>query len=104
MVKESIQGLTPLGKSRPGAVVMGVNSAPVMQANARRTYALLVNNSTNVIYLWKGDGPALLNAGIPLAASGGWYEINLTNPYYGPIQGIATGAASNLCIQEEELY
>ena len=88
-------------KSVDGATVIGTASTRILQANGKRTYALLVNDSDTVIYLGKGR-PAVLNVGVRLNAAGGAYEISLVNPYYGAIYGIAGAITKNLTWNEQE--
>ena len=90
-----------VGISRNFAVVVGAASVIVLQKNSRRSGATFVNDSVNIIYLVKGE-PSALNIGIRLNAAGGAYEINASNLYKGILAAIATGAASNLCVTEQE--
>jgi len=69
----------------------------VLTAEARRRYALFVNDSDEVIYLSLSD-TAVLNEGIRLNASGGSYEINGTNMYVGDVSAISTSGSKNLTV------
>ncbi|GAI11651.1 unnamed protein product [marine sediment metagenome] len=74
----------------------------VLLANRNRSYALLVNDSDVVIFIWKGK-VATLNRGIRLNAAGGSYEINSTNLYKGEISAIHGGVGNKaLLINEDE--
>lgn len=80
----------------------GVASIVFLQNNRDRTYASFVNYSPNWIFLSKG-GEAIVGRGIPLAPMGGSYEIiQSQNPWDGTVSAIATGAASPLCVTEDE--
>jgi len=89
------------GKTREGAIATIVGSVLVLQANAKRSSALLVNDGANWIYLSR-SAQAAINQGIPLAPNGGFYEINSSNLYYGPISMACAVAAQNLCWNEGE--
>ena len=86
----------------PAPVVVGVASGVVIAANAARRMAVIVNDSANVVYLAIG-APAVLNSGIRLNPLGGVAQFGgdggllLTTQ---AINGIATGAGSNVGIQE----
>jgi hypothetical protein len=80
-------------------VSVGVASTAVLAANANRIFAEFVNDSANVIYLALGD-PAVMNRGIRLNASGGSFEIGLSNLYTGAVKAISGVAASNLTVTE----
>jgi len=80
-------------------LTLAVTQQQVLPENPQRVYALLVNDSAAVIYLAMG-GPAEVNRGIRLNASGGSYEINLTNPWHGSIHAVATAGTPALLVQE----
>jgi len=71
----------------------------VLGSNPSRTYALLVNDGDNIIYLGMGI-PAVTNRGIRLNTKGGNYEINLTNPWHGSIHAVTAALTSSLTVQE----
>jgi len=81
------------------AISLTATQQEILPNNPQRTYALLVNDSDAVAYISLGK-PAEANRGIRLNASGGSYEINLTNPYKGRIYAISTGAAKTLLVVE----
>ena len=76
--------------------------AKVLPANPVRKHALFVNDSDAIAYLSLGS-PAAANQGIRLNASGGSYELNVTNLYHGDIYAISVGATKRLCITEVSL-
>ena len=80
---------------------VGAVSTIVLAANANRLYALLVNDSNEVIYIKLGAN-AMLNQGIRINASGGSYEISkkLGNLYTGAINGICV-SGSKVCLVTE---
>lgn len=90
---------TKLVHSPPDNASVGTSSGIVLASNAKRTGAVFVNDSANKIYL-AIDAAAVLNKGILLTANGGAYEINSENLTAADISAIATGASSNLTIQE----
>ena len=90
-----------LGKSRAGAVASVIGSVLILQPNARRIGATIVNDSANIIYLSKGD-PAAVNTGIRLNANGGSYTINKNNLWYGPVSAACAVAAGIICWTEDE--
>jgi len=90
-------------KARNKNVTCGTTSVLVLPANSKRLGAVLVNDSDTVIYIYLGDGPAVVNAGIRLNASGGAYEItSFNNPWMGQIHAICGSATKVLCITETE--
>lgn len=81
------------------AVVL--TSSTLVQATTTRQYLVIVNDSSNVVYLaLNGNAPAELNKGIRLNASGGAYEIMAgeANLYYGAIRAIADGGTATVTI------
>lgn len=71
----------------------------VVPNNPERRYCLLVNDSDATAYISLGS-PAVANQGIRVNANGGSYEINLTNPFSGPIYAISTGVTKRMMITE----
>jgi len=89
------------GKSRGGGVPTVIGSVQVLPGNARRVGATFVNDGAAIMYLAKGE-LSVVNTAIRLNAGGGAYEINLTNPWKGPIS-VACGAVGEvLCWTEDE--
>lgn len=91
------------GGNRSGAVTVGVASVQVVAPYNYRRKVLLINDSSNWIYLAKGR-PAVVNSGIPLAPNGGsWEEApdNLGYIYRGGFDAISAVAGSNLCFVED---
>ena len=83
----------------PGFSTVGVTSSVVLAANANRKGATFINDSVNEIYLGIGAA-AGVGSGKRLNANGGSYEINLMNLSTQVVNAIATGASSNLCVDE----
>lgn len=77
-------------------------SGEALAANADRRYALFVNDSDTVIYIFLG-GTAVANRGIRLNANGGSYEISakLGSLYLGVINAIHGGAGNKLLLVTE---
>lgn len=87
-----------LNPSAPTFVTVGLTSTQVLAANASRTSVRLVNTSTNNISLGFG-APAVLNSGMTLFPQG-VYNMDEYDFYRGAINAIASGASSNLAVQE----
>ncbi len=67
-------------------------SGLVIDSNILRKYLILVNDSDTNMYLNLGTEAAETNKGIRLNANGGSYEINLTNPFTGPVHVYCSAA------------
>ena len=78
---------------------IGAASGLALAANVQRVNAVFVNDSSETIYLARGNA-AVLNRGIRLNANGGSYEIDSSNLFLGDVYAIATGAASNMTVSE----
>lgn len=74
-------------------VTVGTSSTLVLATSTGRTYAVIVNDSANVVYLSLGHN-ATTTSGIRLNASGGSYEINNNNLFIGAINAVAPAGAS----------
>jgi hypothetical protein len=96
-----ISNLPYPGKLISAVIPTIVGSVLVLRQNPKRKTALFVNDSITTMYLAK-NLTAAVNTGIRLNPNGGSYEINSTNPYYGPISVACSVAAQNLLWQEEE--
>jgi hypothetical protein len=83
----------------PTAATVGVTSAQAVAINSTRTGIILVNTSANWISLGLGAA-AVLYSGITLAPNGGAYEMDAWSFTTDAINAIASGATSNLAIQE----
>jgi hypothetical protein len=96
------QGIPDLseGKHLEGFILTVVGTVLVRQANRRRTSALFINDSAQPMYLAKAL-TAAVNRGIRLNPNGGSYEINSTNPYYGPVS-VACGVINQNLLWEED--
>ena len=79
-------------------LTLSVTQQRILGKNPARVYALLINDGADDIYLGMGI-PATANRGIRLNASGGSYEINLTNPWQGEIYAVSAGTPA-LLVQE----
>lgn len=95
-VTVSTVALTP---ASPTAASVGVTSASAVAANASRTGLVLINTSNNTISLGLGAA-AVLSSGITLNPNGGTWEMDNFSFYRGAINAIASGASSNMAIQE----
>ena len=90
---------TPLTGIAPAASSVGVASTTVVTANATRKGLILTNTSNRTISLGLNGSTATLNSGITLLPGGVWVMDAFTFTT-GAITAIASGAASNLAIQE----
>jgi len=81
-----------------GSVSVGITSTTVRAALATRLSLVLVNDSSRIIYVFKGAG-AVLNKGIRLNRKGGNTVIA---DYSGIVTAICDTAGSNLTIVEVE--
>lgn len=82
--------------SLPGkSVTVGASSTKVLDKNDARIFGIIVNDSTNVVYLSFGDTPAVASSGIRLNASGGSIVFGLGTdiPYTGAVYAIASGSS-----------
>lgn len=75
-------------------VTVGATSTLVLDTNGARTYALLVNDSDETIYLALGED-AVMNEGIPLFTTGA-LEINGFKAYKGKVYGICASGGKSL--------
>lgn len=89
----------PLTGSAPTAVSVGVTSAEAVAANANRKGLILTNTSVNWISIAFGAA-AVLYSGITLSPMGGQFEMDEYAYSQEQVRAIASGAASNLGIQE----
>jgi len=79
---------------------IGTTSLIIAQNNPRRLGLVIINLSTNVLYV-KPGGSATTTSGIRLAASGGSVSVNFITDLHLPAlewQAIASGAASAIYI------
>jgi hypothetical protein len=84
-------------KTQASFATVGAASGAVVAANPSRIEVTIVNDhATQIVYLSLG-GTAVVGSGIRLNAAGGSYT---TNAYTGAINGIATGASTNVCFSE----
>lgn len=89
---------TALTPASPTAATVGVTTALAVAANASRKGLTLVNTSNNTISLGFGVA-AVLSSGITLGPFGSWVMTEYTFTT-AAINAIASGASSNLSIQE----
>lgn len=98
-----LKGLLPSTVTAPThtAPTIGNTTTTALAANASRVYALLVNDSDEVIYIKLGAA-AVLNQGIRLNASGGSYEMSrqVGNLYTGAINAICASGSKKLLVTE----
>jgi hypothetical protein len=90
---------TALTALAPTVVSVGIISALAVAANASRKGLILINTSSNNISFGIGVNAAVLNSGITLTPNGVW-DMAEYDYVTSAINAIASGAASNLCVQE----
>lgn len=79
-------------------VSVGTSSTQLLSASSGRTYAVIVNDSANVVYIAVDGNPAVVGQGIRLNASGGSYEINSLNQFVAAINAISGTPGSNVTV------
>jgi hypothetical protein len=89
-----------VAKSSTFATV-GATSGKIVDANAGRNGLIIVNTSANTVSLGIGVA-AVLYSGITLYANGGSFEMGDMSFSAQAIYAIASGAGSNVAIQEFE--
>lgn len=89
---------TPLTALTPTFATVGTSSSQVVAANALRKGLCFVNTSANTISFGIGS-TAVLNSGITIVPNG-VYEMSEYDYATSAINAIASGASSNLSIQE----
>ena len=92
--------MTPLTPSAPASATVGVASGQIVAANGARRGLVVINTSANTVSLAFGSNAAVLNSGITLNASGGTWEMDKDTYTVAAVNAIASGAASNVSIQE----
>lgn len=90
---------SPVTGSAPTFATVGVASAQILAANASRKGLLLVNTSSNFISFGFEGNAAVLNSGLTITPYG-VLEMTPAMVSLGAIEAIASGASSNLGIQE----
>lgn len=82
-------------------VSVGATTTAALAANTYRTYALLINDSDEVVYI-KIGAAAVLNDGIRINASGGSFEMSQPNGNLcsGAINAICTSGSKKLLVTE----
>jgi hypothetical protein len=93
--------ITPLIPLVPTFATAGTISETVLPENLKRTGLLVINTSANIVSMAFGY-PAVLYSGITLSANGGSWEMSPWTLSVASISVIASGAGSNLSIQEYE--
>jgi hypothetical protein len=89
--------LTPLS---PTFATVGVASTQIATTNTNRKGIVLTNTSVNKVSFGLANAPAVLNSGITINASGGVWVMDQFTFTTGAINAIASGASSNVTIQE----
>lgn len=98
-ISGTVNTKTPLTALTPTFVTVGVTSALAVAANSSRKSLVLINTSSNNISFGIGANPAVLNSGITLTPNGVW-ESDEYSYVTSAINAIASGASSNLSVQE----
>lgn len=80
----------------PTIVPASVTSVTILAANDSRLHGMVFNDSTAVLYLLWGPGPASSTNYSVKMAPNDFYELPRVNPFVGPLTGVwssATGSA-----------
>ncbi len=80
-------------------VTVGSSSTQILPATSGRAYAILVNDSSEEVYLSLGSA-AEMNKGIRLNRRGGVFSIGGSKPFRGVINGICSSGGKNVCVME----
>ncbi len=81
---------------------VGTESTLVLASSTARLYAVIVNDSSDSVYLSIGNS-AVKGMGIRLNASGGTYEINSLNLFTGAVNAISGGSGGdNVTVLSEQ--
>lgn len=93
-------GYSPASRTASVTVPSTGNGIRILDRNLERRTAIIVNDSSQVIYLGFGPGAAM-NAGIRLNANGGaiWFGKETDIKYEGEVWGIAA-SNSNVTVTE----
>lgn len=103
-------GYSPFGRLNiTSTTTSATNNIMLLDANVRRKYALITNDSDTVVYLHPDNftdtaaaSTTLMgNLGIRLNANGGAYEINEDNIYTGQLWLATTTASKKILIIEK---
>ena len=89
----------PITNCNDTFATVGAVSTEVLAANANRVDCDFTNDSSQVIYLARGNA-AVIGSGIRINPKGGSYRIGTNNLFYGAINGICADGEANLCISE----
>lgn len=94
----------PIGVVAHTKITVGSTTTVALQANPKRKYAILINDSDAPIYVNLG-AEANINEGIRINANGGSFEMsaNIGNLYLGAINAVSgTGNMTLLVMEGEE--
>lgn len=80
------------GSGTPTQISVTDSSTILLIPNLNRKYALIVNNSSQRIYLQYGVGAAVYKQGIPLSPNAMW-ELNSTGLFTGQISAITNNGS-----------
>jgi len=78
---------------------VGAVTTLVLAANPNRVGAEFVNDSTQVMYLARGND-AVVGSGIRLNANGGSYSIGTDNLWEGAVNAICADGQANMTVSE----
>lgn len=78
---------------------VGAATTEIVATNPNRMHLVLVNDSTQVMYLAFG-ADAVIGSGVRLNASGGSYEMTPENLFTAEIDAICAGGQANITILE----
>lgn len=93
------QEFADFGQGTPTTVPVTDSSTILLSPNTDRKWALIVNNSSQRIFLQYGSGSAVFKQGIPLSPNSMW-EINTENLFIGQLSAITDSGSVNIDVIE----
>jgi len=75
-------------------------SSKLFDESTSRTFLLLTNNSTADVWLSLSTASAVVNAGVPLMANGGYIQLDKQGIWKGEIHAIAGSSDATIAVAE----
>ena len=94
----SVSNLAYTTQINASSTVAAATSTLILGSNTGRKYALISNDSANIVYLSFGS-VAVSGKGVRLNANGGTYEITDVNLFLGDVYGYSS-ATSSIAVTE----
>jgi hypothetical protein len=93
------EGWMNFAQGTPKVVTVTAISTVLLLPNVKRQYASFTNNSSQLIYIEWGAGPAVYGRGYPIPPNG-TFEITKETYFLGQVQGIASAGFVNIDVKE----